>query len=268
MKEYLRELVAGAREPLEGRHITREYLQARILSGLQTAGAFTALAFHGDTALRFLYRIPRYSEDLDFALDGTRDAYDFRRYLRSIESSFLAEGYMVDIRVKDQTAVHNASIRFRGLLYELGLSPRQNQVLPIKVEVDTRPPAGATLETTIIRRYVLLNLQHHDRPSLLAGKLHAILQRPYAKGRDLYDLYWYLANPDWPEPNLVMLNAALAQTGWPGEPLTARNWRQVVWDKLAHIDWQQATSDVRPFLMNPGEVDFLTPESMRRLLLP
>jgi len=27
---------------------------------------------------------------------------------------------------------------------------------------------------------------------LLAGKLHAILQRAYTKGRDIYDLLWYL----------------------------------------------------------------------------
>jgi hypothetical protein len=35
----------------------------------------------------------------------------------------------------------------------------------------------------------MLNLQHHDRPSLLAGKLHAILQRSWPKGRDLFDLF-------------------------------------------------------------------------------
>jgi len=46
---------------------------------------------------------------------------------------------------------------------------------------------GATLETTVVRRYVTLQLQHHDRASLLAGKLNAVLTQPYLKGRDLYD---------------------------------------------------------------------------------
>ena len=70
------------------------------------------------------------------------------------------------------------------------------------------------MTTTIVRRYQTLHLQHHDRATLLAGKLHAILQRPYPKGRDVNDLLWYLSDPAWPEPNLVMLNNALQQTGW------------------------------------------------------
>jgi predicted nucleotidyltransferase component of viral defense system len=52
-------------------------------------------------------------------------------------------------------------------------------------------------------------LQHHDRASLLAGKLHALFQRRYVKGRDLYDLMWYLSDPNWPEPNLTLLQNAL-----------------------------------------------------------
>jgi hypothetical protein len=73
----------------------------------------------------------------------------------------------------------------------LKLSPHHDEVLAVKIEVDTIPPRGAGLATSLIRRHVLLNLQHHDQASLLAGKLHAILQRPSLKGRDLYDLAWY-----------------------------------------------------------------------------
>jgi hypothetical protein len=45
-------------------------------------------------------------------------------------------------------------------------------------------------------------LQHHDRASLLAGKIHAILQRPFLKGRDLYDLLWYLSDPAWAQSHV------------------------------------------------------------------
>ena len=80
MKELLRELVNEAADPVRGRHVAREYLQARILGSMQRAGAMIPLAFHGGTALRFLYRIPRYSEDLDFALEGPVGQYDLRAY--------------------------------------------------------------------------------------------------------------------------------------------------------------------------------------------
>jgi len=68
-------------------------------------------------------------------------------------------------------------------------------------------------------------LQHHDQASLFAGKLHAILQQATIKGRDWYDLYWYLRQPGWPAPNIPMLNQALAQSGWDKGTLTENNWK-------------------------------------------
>lgn len=78
MKEYLIELVRAAPSPTHARNLVREYIQARILESLQRAGAMIPLAFHGGTALRFLYAIPRYSEDLDFALEQAHAQYDLR----------------------------------------------------------------------------------------------------------------------------------------------------------------------------------------------
>jgi hypothetical protein len=148
MKGYLVELLQGARNPLHGRHLVREYLQARILAGLQRAGAMIPLAFHGGTALRFLYRIPRYSEDLDFALEGAPEHYDLQAYVRTIRSDLTVEGYSVELRVSEQRVVQSAFVRFPGLLHDLGLSPHAGEVLSIKLEVDTRPPDGACLATT------------------------------------------------------------------------------------------------------------------------
>jgi hypothetical protein len=136
----------------------------------------------------------------------------------------------------------------------------------VKIEVDTNPPAGAGLATTVVRRHVVLQLQHHDRASLLAGKLHALLQRPYVKGRDLYDLLWYLSDPQWPAPNLTLLNNALTQTGWTGGSLTERNWRKAVRDRLRGVAWDRAVADVRPFLDPSADPRLLTPENLQRVL--
>jgi len=154
------------------------------------------LAFHGGTALRFLYAIPRYSEDLDFALERPGTSYDFRAYLRAIQAEFEMEGYQVGIKLNDRKTVNSAIVRFNNLLYEFGLSAQRDEELAVKIEVDTNPPTGAWLETTLVRRHVTLCLQHHDRAPLLAGKLHALFRRRYVKGRDLYDLMWYLSDPD------------------------------------------------------------------------
>ncbi len=268
MKDHLAELVRSARSPVQGQNVAREYVQARILGALQNAGAMIPLAFHGGTALRFLYDIPRYSEDLDFALERQQGEYDFRSILRGVRRTLDAEGYAPELKVSDRRTVHSAFVRFRGLLFELDLSPHQDQVLAVKVEVDTNPPAGAGLATAVVRRHVMLHLQHHDRASLLAGKLHAILQRPYIKGRDVYDLLWFLSDPDWPGPNLTMLNNALEQTGWEGPSMTERTWRGAVWDRLQSASWQRVVDDVHPFLEPRADLGLLSFENVMQVLEP
>ncbi len=266
MKEVLIRLVEGSASPLVARNVMREYLQARILACLQRKGAMIPLAFHGGTALRFLYALPRHSEDLDFALEGDPAAYDLQGCLHAIETEFYKEGYELETKCTDDRVVQSAWIRFRGLLYEMGLSSQRGEVFSLKLEVDTHPPQGAGLETTVVRRHVTLQLQHHDRPSLLAGKIHAILQRSFTKGRDLYDLLWYLSDPEWPDPNLALLNNALLQTGWEGPALTERNWRDILRQRVAELEWRRVHDDVVPFLERAEESDILTRENLLRLL--
>jgi hypothetical protein len=266
MKEHLLSLLSSTLNPLQVRNQAREYLQALILQSMQRAGAMVPLAFHGGMALRFLYNSQRYSEDLDFALEGNSRGYDFRAFLQDIRHDLEAQGYALALKVSDQKTVQNAFVRFPGLLFDLGLSPHKEEVLAVKIEVDTRPPQGAGLETTLVHRHVLLNLQHHDRASLFAGKLHALLQRPYLKGRDLYDLAWYLSTPDWPAPNLILLNNALTQTSWGGPRLTPKTWRKTLHARLREISWEKALADVEPFLSSQQESALLTRENLERLL--
>ena len=266
MKEHLKAL-ASALPPQPARNLAREYLQSRILAAMQGAGAMNALAFQGGTCLRFLFGLPRYSEDLDFALEGERRRYSLPRYLQAVRAALAREGYRVELRVREHRAVHSGWVRFPGLLHELGLSPLPAQALAIKIEVDTQPPPGAGTEVRLVRRHVTLRLFHHDRASLLAGKLHAVLQRGYTKGRDLYDLIWYLSDPDWPAPNLRMLNAALEQSGGRGEPMTEDSWRPTLRRHVGTLDWQGGANDVRPFLENPDDAALVDANTAMRLLL-
>ncbi len=266
MKEILGTIVREQPNDFLKRSITREYLQARILLALQDHGAFTNWAFLGGTALRFLYRLPRYSEDLDFSLvEHGRDAH-FEHLMTTVCHDLTAEAYAVSVKTRRQNAVAVALVKFRGLLHELGLSPHAGEVLTVKVDIDTNPPAGAGTETRVIRRFVVLNLLHFDRPSMVAGKIHAVLTRAYTKGRDLYDLAWYLSDPTWPAPNLVLLNNALAQTDWDGPELTEKTWRTVVMERLARVDWMQAAADAAPFLEREQDRSLVSRDVLRQLL--
>ena len=114
MKDRLLEVLQGKGGPA-ARNLAREFLQALILEALQRAGAMVPLAFQGGTALRFLYSIRRYSEDLDFAVERPGAGYDFRGYLDSVQADLRRQGYEVDLsRVSDERAVHSAFVRFPG----------------------------------------------------------------------------------------------------------------------------------------------------------
>jgi hypothetical protein len=104
----------------------------------------------------------------------------------------------------------------------------------------------------VVTRHLTFFIQHYDLPSLLAGKLHATITRKYAKGRDWYDLLWYLSQRPPVEPNLPLLHHALDQTKGVGQ-CEARAWRALV-------------SDARPFLERPQEADLLTRDNLLELL--
>lgn len=264
MKDYLENLVRDEVDNNHARSLVREYLQARTLLYLQNAGAFENWAFVGGTALRFLYSLERFSEDLNFSLVSAEDK--FTQHLKAIKSSFEKEAYTILINAKEDRVVKSAFLKFEGLLFELGLSPHASENVSIKLGIDTNPPAGAGVETSIIRRHVLLNILHYDKASLFAGKLHAIFARPYAKGRDLYDLLWYLSDLNWPEPNIMQLNNAISQTEGLNLVVNAQNWRETLLKRLETLDWKQVIQDVSVFVEKKEELELLTAEHFKKLL--
>jgi hypothetical protein len=266
MKEQIRQIISRARDPLQAKNLTREYCQARMLQFLQEARIFRSWIFHGGTALRFLYGLPRYSEDLDFALENPGRAEEFPAVMERISKSFKTEAYFPEVGIKADRTVKSAFIRFPGLLFDLGISPHRTEALSIKIELDTNPPEGGSSETSLIRRHVLLNLRHYDRPSLFSGKLHAVLARSYPKGRDIYDLLWYLTAPEWPPPNIPFLNHALRQTHWDGPEITRADWTAVIAECIKDTDMKRAGEDVRPFIERSEEIDLMTKENLLKIL--
>ena len=59
----------------------REILQQTALLGLERHGFFEKAAFYGGTALRILYGLDRFSEDLDFTLLKPNKDFDIAPFL-------------------------------------------------------------------------------------------------------------------------------------------------------------------------------------------
>jgi len=253
MKEHLLSLAAAQPDPRRALNLVREYLQAHILRSVQDAGGFAALAFQGGTALRFLHGLRRFSEDLDFALERPGHDKGLRSLAGAVGRDLELAGYDVELGIRTARSVQSADVKLPGLLAEARLSAARGAKLMIRIEVDTRPPAGAVTETRLVTRHFPVNLRVHDLGSCLSGKIHALLARRYAKGRDLFDLAWYLTHPDRPEPNLALLKNALEQTGWNGPEVGKDTWRGIIEDRIADLDWPAITRDVEPFLEDPGD---------------
>ena len=139
------------------------------------------------------------------------------------------------------------------------------QELSIKLEVDTRPPEGAILEKRLVNRHMLLSLQHHDLPSLMAGKVHALVTRGYPKGRDWYDLVWYRAKRPPITPNLTLLQNALDQTEGVGA-IHADNWRSQVRARLESLSDEDLRRDAAAFLERRQDAELLSMENLRSVL--
>lgn len=266
MKHLLEQLIREEQDNQRRRNLTREYLQGRILQALQDQGAFTHWSFLGGTALRFLYALPRYSEDLDFSLTEPGYSLNFEKQINRIIGDLRKENYRTEAVINTSTAVFSAMIKFQGLLYDLGISPHQNAALSIKIEIDTNPPSGALTNTSILRRFFLLNILHYDKSSLLAEKLNALLTRRYTKGRDLFDLVWYLSDPQWPSPNMLLLNNSLRQFSWSGPELGSDTWPLFILEKIGSINWKIAAADTAPFLERSEDGLFIRKDVLEGLL--
>lgn len=264
MKAEAIALARGVADPAGKLNLLREYLQAMTLRSLHESEAFVNLAFVGGTALRFLHRLPRFSEDLDFTLVRT-EGYKPETWLKKVKADLALAGFEVDLSLKDAATVHKAWIRIGGILQAVGLSPLPAQKLSIKLEIDTRPPTGATLERTLVNHHFMLALQHHDRASLMAGKLHALLTRAYPKGRDWYDLIWYRAQRPPVEPNVTLLQHALDQTQGRGA-IEGGAWRQRLLDAIGQIRIDDLREDVAPFLEHPEDARLLSEANLRAVL--
>ncbi len=266
MKDYCLELVSKQTSANGKLNVMREYLQAYILKCMHEYGMFRFTAFLGGTALRFLYGLGRYSEDLDFSLARQESGYSFAKSLSQMKKDLIAAGFVVEVTYNDEKVVNHAFFKFSGLLYETGLSPLKSQKFSIKLEIDTNPPQGAGLQTLIINKYFPVSFLAHDLESLFAGKLHAVLSREYVKGRDYFDLGWYLSKWKDLNPNLNLLANALHQTKWKEVVPTKDTWRQVVYKTVYKIDWNTVKKDVENFLENQADLTVFTKENVLGLL--
>jgi hypothetical protein len=238
----------------------REVLQLAALKIIYDKDYFRRLSFTGGTALRVLFDLKRFSEDLDFSL-VEKKGYDFNMMIDGLLKEYALYGLKAEAKPKTDKNVHSVFLKFPALLKEVGLSALKDQKLAIKLEIDSNPPQGGRITTTLVNKVYMFNIVHFDLPSLFATKLHACFFRKYAKGRDFYDLVWYLSKKT--VPNFVLLNNAIKQTQGYEPFISEKNFKSFLLDGISKIDFSVLKKDVERFLEDRAELKLLDAELIK-----
>jgi predicted nucleotidyltransferase component of viral defense system len=185
----------------------REILQEIVLYALSNAGFFNHAVFYGGTALRILYDLPRFSEDLDFSLLKPDPSFDLSKYEKAVLDTLQTYGFeaQVETKIKNQSAVQSAFIKGNTIKHLLAINAPEDivksfnagKLLKIKFEVDTEPPMNFEEEQKLHLTPAPFMVRSMKPSSLFAGKLHAVLcrgRKTRPKGRDWYDMVWYVQN--------------------------------------------------------------------------
>lgn len=256
----------------------REIMQEITLAGLSRTDFFEKAAFYGGTALRIFYGLDRYSEDLDFSLLKPDPNFSIESYFIAVIDEFKALGLTVSIREKKktrQTAIDSAFLKAETIWQEIVLEDiiketgvRSNKTLKIKIEVDRQPPLNFKTEEKLVLRPFSFYVKCFTQPSLFAGKMHALLFRKWlnrVKGRDWYDLEWYIKKGIPLDVN-HFLTRAKDTKDWLDDSITNEQIIGLLDAKIKSVSFNSIKEDVVKFIPNDAVLNIWSPEYFKDLI--
>jgi predicted nucleotidyltransferase component of viral defense system len=199
-----------------------EVAQLIVLQSLFSLRASREVVFQGGTAIRWFYGGMRFSEDLDFVTSLTRQEVEallesagvsIRRQLVANfgtgsfsvkEKKYHPSSYQAFIHFLPSGARSRISVKVEFEKLVSGLKPdRDHKIMQASPTVSyflqeggfksAGAPAMVTVETA---------------QEILSDKLRALLERPYTKGRDFFDV-WFLTETLRVEPDARLLKRKL-----------------------------------------------------------
>jgi len=256
----------------------REIMQEITLAGLSRTDFFEKAAFYGGTALRIFYGLDRYSEDLDFSLLQPDPNFSIEPYFKAILDEFKSLGLNVSItekKKKKESSIDSAFLKAETIWQEIVLEDiiketgvRSNRTLKIKIEVDRRPPLNFHTEEKLLLRPFSFYVKCFTRPSLFAGKVHALLFRKWKdriKGRDWYDLEWYIKKGISLDLNHFLARAK-DTNDWKEEHISPEQIIELLQMKIEAVSFKNIKEDVVRFIKNDDVLSIWSPEYFNDLI--
>lgn len=180
----------------------KEMLIHYALNFIYNSPKWSQLIFGGGTALKIIGNTARLSEDLD--MDYLDDKLDFKNLAVGLSNYFKNLG-VKNINVASRQDGKIIILKF-PILSELGLVKNvrnESDLLHLKIELEKNKYSEFDTKSSPITRYNLFYVvKNYDLETLFANKIGAILGRKNKlyrdkydfRGRDFYDLIWFLQN--------------------------------------------------------------------------
>ncbi|MFH1824486.1 MAG: nucleotidyl transferase AbiEii/AbiGii toxin family protein [Candidatus Firestonebacteria bacterium] len=227
------------------RAILREYIQSLTLNYIFKSEYGKKLFFAGGTALRFVYNIPRFSQDLDFNAKGLGYG-EFSGMIVLLKDKLDNEGFNVEYTRKDIYDVLSAKITFKEVMKQFGLTDKIGLDIMIKIETNV-PKWKIKHEVVAVSKFgQLFTAQIMDKGSFLAEKSHAFIHR--CRGRDVYDIIFLLKNKFPLDPEMFK-NKEIQ--GEPKEALLKK------FKGLKKANMKSLVNQVMPFLFKEEEIEYV-----------
>lgn len=276
IKEWLEEYTPRNEEEIIA--ALREIMQEITLAGLSRTDFFENAAFYGGTALRIFYGLNRYSEDLDFSLLKSNSDFSLEPYFKAVLDEFKSLGLTVSIKEKKkttQTTIDSAFLKAETIWKEIILEDiiketgvTSNKTLKIKIEVDTRPPLNFNIEEKLLIRPFSFYVKCFSKSSLFAGKMHALLYRKWknrVKGRDWYDLEWYIKRGIPLDVNHFLARAK-DTNDWNEEKISNEQIIILLRNKIELVSFKGIKEDVVKFIKNEDDLNIWSPQYFKDLV--
>ena len=182
------------------RSLLKETIQDYILNFVYNSQIYKKLIFTGGTCLRKIYSLPRLSEDLDFDFI---ENFNISTFSQKIKDYFSKNLQYKTLETKISGNKNTIFLKF-PILKEVGLvkNPSDSTLLFVRCDFSQEVIGifGQEINPISSDEYTIFALSY-DLPTLFSNKIIAILKRRFYKGktqkisfkgRDIFDLVWFL----------------------------------------------------------------------------
>lgn len=225
-----------------GRRIITEYLQYKVLDKVFKSKYAHKLSFLGGTALRIVFGITRFSEDLDFDNFGLTQK-EFTEIIEEISRALTMEGYQIETRLVFKGAFR-CYLKFNDILFASGISTDKKE--KILIQIDTVPHNFSYKpEVKLLNKLdVFTEIFVTPLDILFSQKICAAFGRKRTKGRDFYDLIYISSinkkiNYEYLQAKLGILNMEML--------------KHFVLNECEKLNFKALAADVQPLLFAPED---------------